>query len=374
MPSIDCRTLRSENDLDALEDEWNDLALRSPDCFLSQTFQWARSAWRTIARPRGRSLNIVTLRANGQLVALWPLVFNRQGNIDIIRPLGSESSEYCAPLVEAGSSGERLIGIIWREAKACGDLILLPQVRAESRFAHVIRRESRWIFAEAPLPAPFIAHDDYADWSVYLNTISTKLLAEIRRKRRRLGELGDVTLERKSGDDVPALLDWILDHKRAWLTRANARNEWLSTADYRDFLLDLSGQSSPVGSVALFVLNLDGKPVAAHLSSVDQRRVESFIGVYDEAWAAYGPGQIVTEYCLRWAFERGLDFDFRIGAERYKYEWATRTSTVTTFYVATSWRGWSTVAKLHSERLIVRLRRKLALGRFLRVKRSAARS
>ena len=60
-------------------------------------------------------------------------------------------------------------------------------------------------------------------------------------------------------------------------------------------------------------------------------RVESFIGVYDEAWAAYGPGQIVTEYGLRWAFERGLDFDFRIGAEHYKYEWATRTSTVTTF-------------------------------------------
>ena len=170
----------------------------------------------TPARPLAQYRDLARKRATGGAVATG---VRPAENIDIIRPLGSESSEYCAPLVETGISGERLIGIIWREAKACGDLILLPQVRAESRFAHVIRRESRWIFAEAPLPAPFIAHDDYVDWSVYLNTVSTKLLAEIRRKRRRLGELGDVTLERKSGDDVPALLDWILDHKRAWLTR-----------------------------------------------------------------------------------------------------------------------------------------------------------
>jgi len=366
MQGTELRILRSEDELSDLERDWDDLARRCPGYFLSQTFMWAQAAWETVARPRGRTLNIVTVRAGARLVALWPLVVYREHGLAVMRPLGSESSEYSAPLAEPGELAEHYLELMWQAAAGSADWALLPHVRAESLFAKVIERQRRRTFAEDDLPAPFVAHKDFADWAAYQATIDARWRSKIRRTRRRLAELGKVTLEPESRAAASTLIDWMIEHKRLWLVRADVRNDWLSLTDYRDFLAEAARRLSSVGSVALFVLKLDGVPIAAHFCCVDLCRVEYLIGAFDAAWTSYGTGQIVTEYGLRWAFENGLDYDFRIGAESYKYKWATRSCATSTLHIATSWRALPTLARLHVERIFSRIRRKLALGRFLR--------
>jgi CelD/BcsL family acetyltransferase involved in cellulose biosynthesis len=360
------RILRSQEELSDLERDWDDLARRCPGYFLSQTFMWAQVAWETVARPRGRTLHIVTLCAEARLVALWPLVVYREHGLDILRPLGSESSEYSAPLVEPGDLAEHYLDLIWQAAAASADWVVLPHVRAESLFARVIERQRRRIFAEDDLPAPFVARRDFADWEAYQATVDARWRSKIRRTRRRLGELGKVTLEPEASAAASALIDWMIEHKKLWLARTDVQNDWLGLADYRDFLAESASRRSSAGSVALFVLKLDGVPIAAHFCCVDPCRVEYLIGAFDAAWTSYGAGQIVTEYGLRWAFEHGLDYDFRIGAEGYKYKWATRSCATSTLHIATSWRGLPALARLHVKRTFGLVRRKLALGRFLR--------
>src|SRR5690348_10092123 len=114
MVGDELRIVRAAGDLDALADEWAGLAARCPGYFFSQTHRWAAAAWRHVAGPRGRTLQCVTLHASGRLVAVWPLVVERRAALAVVRPLGPEASEYCAPLIEPGDGHLARTERLWR--------------------------------------------------------------------------------------------------------------------------------------------------------------------------------------------------------------------------------------------------------------------
>jgi CelD/BcsL family acetyltransferase involved in cellulose biosynthesis len=132
-------------------------------------------------------------------------------------------------------------------------------------------------------------------------------------------------------DRFAALVDWILLHKRAWMARHRLGNDWLFTAPYREFLRLAGRQIRGRSRFVVFLLNLEGAPIAAHISCIDARRVEFLIGVFDIRYAAVSPGQILVADCVQWALERGLEFDFRLGDEPYKERWANERGLLATF-------------------------------------------
>jgi hypothetical protein len=71
-------TFRSAGELPPAA-EWDALAARCPGFYLAQTHQWADTAWRLIASPRGRQLHCLTLQGGGCLVGVWPLALERSG-------------------------------------------------------------------------------------------------------------------------------------------------------------------------------------------------------------------------------------------------------------------------------------------------------
>ena len=215
-------------------------------------------------------------------------------------------------------------------------------------------------------PAPYVARRDYADWAAYQKTLSGSLRHKLRRVRRRLAEKGTVSLGIEAPSGAAALLDWMLAQKRRWLER-HGLTERLDRPRRLSRLSRQPGQPARRAGVKLFALKVDGVPIAGQLATVDPVRFEAHIGVYDPEWSFYAPGQVLTEHCMAWAFERGLDFDLRVGDEAYKRDWASRSCDATTWYVATSWRGLRVVARrravLVSWQLKSRLRRLLRRGR-----------
>jgi CelD/BcsL family acetyltransferase involved in cellulose biosynthesis len=356
--------LRSASEL-TLAAEWDDLAARCPGYYFAQTHQWADAAWRHIARPRGRQLQCLSLREAGRLVGVWPLAVERRGRLRIVRPLGTEGSEYSAPLVEPGPDLPARTKLLWRTAAKLGDLVVLPNVRADTPLASVLQRAGLWRSPDFAAPAPFVARSDHADWAAYQQTLDVSLRRKMRRVRRRLAEKGRYTFAAEEPATSAALIDWILEQKKHWLDRAGLQSDWIGHSDYRDFVAALASRSDT--GLRLFAVKLDGVPIAAKLATVDPARFESHIGVYDPQWSFYSPGQIMTEDCLAWAFERGLDFDLRIGEEPYKRDWAPRSCDTTTWYIATGVRGLPVVARrqavLLSWQLRIRLRRLIRRGR-----------
>jgi CelD/BcsL family acetyltransferase involved in cellulose biosynthesis len=343
MQGDEFRILRTAGELDALAGEWDSLAVRCPGYYFSQTCRWATAAWRHVGRPRGRALQCLTLHADGRLVAVWPLVVERRGALAVVRPLGPEASEYCAPLVEPGAEHIARTRRLWREAARLGDLVMLPNVRTGTTLSELLPSVGLWRAPDSASPAPFVLRRDYADWPAYQATLSSSMRRRMRRARAKLPKASVFTLA--AAESGPRLVDWMLAGKQRWLAGRGLDSAWIGRADYRDFLAALVAQTHDPAGALLFTLTIDGKLVAAKLATIDPQRLEIQMDVYDPALGAVAPGRLLTEYCLEWAVVRGLDFDFRLGEEAYKRDWAPHSCAVVSWYIATGWRGLPVVAR-----------------------------
>jgi len=359
-PLIDVLTVYGPESLAGLRSEWNDLADRCPCHYLSQNWRWAADAWMVVAAPSGHELRILALREGDCLVALWPLVICRRAGFRIVRQLGSESSEYTSPLCEIGPRQHEYVARLWHAAHSLGDVLVLCHVRSDNPLADLLGRHPFRSFPEKPISAPWIARADYGQWADYLATLSTSRLSGLRRKRRRLAEVGHLDVKLHPGPVSEALIDSLLAHKKAWMSRHGLSCEWLERSAYRAFLLALVSGADSRDGLQLFSLSVNGTPIAFQLNAVEVRRVEFLIGAFDGRWARYSPGQILMMECIRWSFERGLDYDFRIGDEPYKSTWARRDTPTFDCKVGLSHRGTAALWLMRFYRKVQRRLRALA--------------
>lgn len=318
---------------------WQSLLSRCPDHRFTQSVAWAEAGWRFVGQPRGRELHCLSLWSRDRLAGVWPVVTYLDAGQRIVRPLGAEASEYCAPLVEPGPDACRRMQRLWQEAARLGDLAILPYVRTDSAFASIAQGAGLWRTTDFPAPALSAPRRDYADWTAYQASLTASVRATLRRARRRLGEKGAFAIAVEPRASRAAIIDWLLARKTRWLEDQGMSSAWIGQRDYRDFLVALAEASDGETGVMLFTLKVDGVPIAADLVTVDGTRMEALMGAYDPAWSVYSPGQLITEHCLAWAFERDLDYDMRIGEARYKKGWAPRSCATEIWYIATNLRG-----------------------------------
>jgi CelD/BcsL family acetyltransferase involved in cellulose biosynthesis len=351
---------RSADELSALLPPWNALLARCPDHRFTQSFAWAEAGWRLVGQPRGRALACLSLWSDDRLVGVWPLVTYLEDGRRMIRPLGAEASEYCAPLVEPGPDAPARLELMWQEAAKLGDLAILPYVREDSAFAAIAQRAGLWRTTDFPSPALSAPRRAFADWAAYQASLTASVRATLRRARRRLAEKGEFVLGIEPREGRAAAIDWLLMHKKRWLEGQGMASEWIGRQDYRDFLVALADASDGASGMVLFTLKVEGVQIAANLVTVDGARVEALIGVYDPDWSVHSPGQLLTEHCLAWAFERGLDYDMRIGEAGYKKGWAPHSTATDTWYVATSLRGLPFVLQRQKVVELGRLKTRLA--------------
>lgn len=69
--------------------------------------------------------------------------------------------------------------------------------------------------------------------------------------------------------------------------------------------------------------------LAAHLGSSHDRRLGWWVPAYDSKFAKFAPGRLMLEELLKASYERGdLEFDFLIGGEGYKFQYATHSRVI----------------------------------------------
>jgi CelD/BcsL family acetyltransferase involved in cellulose biosynthesis len=343
-----------------LKPHWDNLFHKSADYNFSQSFEWCSTSWKIGSEPQRHKLYCLVGWVDDRVIIIWPFVGQRRALWSFARPLGTETTEYSDVLVEDGPEADCWVVLALQKLRTTcrSDVITLPNVRAGSRLHRILSRERPMSVEVSPISS--VSWDGYQEWENYYRSLHRDFRYLLRNRRRRLAERGNLTFEAvtEHGQYSP-IIDWLFLHKTEWLMRTNHSSPWQDTEIYKKQLIAVAAESKGIGHVMLFVLKLEGEIIAAVLGRISQSSAETVVAAFDQTYSKYGPGQLLYEDILKWAFERRLEFDFRIGDDRYKRSWINRKSEAITFRFINSIWGAAFIAAYLCRSKLRSLRRHL---------------
>jgi len=346
--------VRIASDLDEVKQYWTVFERRA-DRTVFQSFDWLAALQRTIGASQGTIPAIVLGRdTDGTLLFILPLAVETHGTLRRLTWLGSQLCDYNAPLLagefSARVSAERFL-LAWRDA--------LGRMRAEPRWRFDLvdlQKMPETIggqrnpFLDLPvLPHPsgaYVATLDN-DWETfYAGKRSSATRKRERRQFKHLAEHGEIRfVTAVDHADRERTITTLIDQKSQAFARMGVENLF-ARPGRRDFLLAIATEPALREVVHVSRLDIGGAMIATGVGLKFRDCYYLILSSYDGGeLARLGPGRAHLHELLRHAIDSGLAcFDFTVGDEPYKHDWADIELRLHDHLAAVSLRGWLVTA------------------------------
>lgn len=316
-----------------LEEGWNPA--------LAETL-WSRSStasvfnhpawWQASIDGFGKSRRIlgVTVRANGELCGYWPFWEKRMGPKDafarVLEPVGARLTDYVMPLVahpydRAGVATAMLEAL---KARLSSDAILLwpkaDRICSADAAVDGAFPGTRFLVHRNIRRCPRMTLPD--SYEMLMQQWSRNHRSQLRRRMRRLEEMGDLTLHVAGSREevLDGMGTMIPMHRVNWNNRGEG-SEFDDPASCAFIEKIVSGL--PLELLHYSELRLDGRPLSCNLDFLLDDEVLFYKGAFDIEYASYSPGMVHIAKVSEWAIgEKIRVLDFMQGEEPYKYLWA----------------------------------------------------
>ncbi|MDQ2982472.1 MAG: GNAT family N-acetyltransferase [Actinomycetota bacterium] len=313
-------TIATQEGLDALAGEWDDLvrAMPRPSPFLLHG--WVSQWWRHCGN--GAELAIYVARRDGQLVGALPLFTWRTAGLRVTEFVGGQLSALADVLLLDPADEATTRMLCERTAETGGDLVDLFGLPGNSRLAHALGDERLRLIER--VEAPVLELEGGWD-AVYREKTDSKKRNLHKRRRRQLAELGrlEVTTARTLEELEPALEDAFALHELRWAGRPDGSG--FATESGRRFHQDALRELAKIDAPRIVTLKLDGRPIAFHYFFAFANRMYVHRLAFDPELSRYSPGLVNTLDALQAAADEGLErVEYLGGAERYKLELSDR--------------------------------------------------
>jgi len=323
--------------LDALRSEWSNLLAESEADCLFLTWEWLAIWWKHLAE--GRRLHLLTVRRDGDLLAIVPLVLRpaQPGRLLPFRalefmgmgPIGSDYADIIVRPKDEAAVLETLTGYLQEHRY----VIELSRVDAASpRLMALMRRleQGGWETQATPTDAcPYIPLEGH-DWKSYLATVSRSHRANVNRRLRKLREtfkavdFQPVTSEEQRHDGFMVFLRL---HQLRW--SGKERSNAFTGPGTLAFHTEFSRMALERGWLRLFILRLDGEPVASTYSFRYGKTFYYYQAGYDPKHAEHSVGLATLALAVQHAIEDGVTcYDMLHGNQGYKDLWTDAGRTV----------------------------------------------
>ena len=308
---------------DALRGEWNALVARGPADVPFARHEWT-AAWLDAFAPDPPLHVLVARGRDGRAIGMAPLLEERaRGLLRLVAPANDHS---CRVEWALGPDASGAVAAIWGWLRDRGrwDVLLLRDVARDgptSLLLEALARVDRHLTGRwESLRTPFV--DLAADRGAETRA-SAKFRANLRRRLRRLGELGAVAVTRVDGTEgLDAVLAEFLALEASGWKGERGSAIALDPRLVR-FYSTVARDAAARGGLAIRALALDGRAVAVHLGFVHRGVYYLPKTAYDEALAPVSPGQLLQREVLAECEARGLArFDFLGPDMEWKRDWA----------------------------------------------------
>jgi CelD/BcsL family acetyltransferase involved in cellulose biosynthesis len=315
-------TAGGRGEIDVLAPAWDDLvhALELP--FIGGAL-WSRCFWEAFGEP-DRELAVLSARHDGRLVAILPLMratrlLRRWTPAANLHSPSLVFAAECPPLSAASAILDRLL--------ASADLIDLGPVAPDDRFCRALvdaARSRRLAVVESAAESEAVI-ELRGSWEEFCRAVSRNLHSSTTRHHRQLQRLGKLVFEEITGGERldGALEECFQLEAAGW--KASGGSPILARRDTHRFYTDLARQAAAVGALALYVLKLDGRPIAFEYCLRAGRRIDMLKISYAPDLARYSPGNVLRYMILKTEIGRGRISVYHMGrSSEWKLRWANR--------------------------------------------------
>ena len=315
----------------ALEAAWRRLIAVSDLDHPFLTFEWVRSWWEAFGD--GNGLHIIVARENETVVGIAPLMFTKRRFYGLRLRCLEFIANVHTPRFDflVARDPEHVRRAIWGHIEAVKhlwDLLLLCQVPEDSQTIVDLARFAgecglafgTWKSADAP----YVRIE--GKWSDYQAALRPKHRTNLRRRMRRLSELGPVAMERVAcgGDLESALDDGFALEGAAW--KQDNGTAICSDAAVRQFYREIARRFAANDWLEMHFLKLRDRRIAFQLAVSYGDKAFSLKPGYDPQLAAYSPSNLLCMLFLEHLFEcRKREYDFLGVEEEWKMQWAQET-------------------------------------------------
>lgn len=137
------------------------------------------------------------------------------------------------------------------------------------------------------------------DWDTYMKSLSPNTRKAHRRRLRNLERLGNLRMrvDRELKMASQRVSELIRNHEKWW--RGTPREDWFGDSAVHQFHAEAARLLARQGRFLAFTLELDGTPIGWSVGALDRWRYFSHMSSYDQAYASYSPGMILSLFLLR---------------------------------------------------------------------------
>ena len=317
-----------------LRSEWEALLGKSAAATIFQSWEWMTSWW--AAYGQNCELCLLALYQADGLIAIAPLYCHGPKHALRTRPrrlrlIGDRTGDSANLdlLYATGRHSEAVAGLAsWLAARAdMWDTLDMESVPSESPLlAELTTRLAAMGWSNLCLEWPHLVIVLPATWEEFLSRFSGKRRRYIGYARRRLQAKHQLVVCRC---ETTGQLRYFLDalyrlHGLRW-QKVNRKGVFCSP-QRRVFYEVVSEKLLQAGRLNFWLLELNGRPVAADFFPCFRGTTSAVQGGWDPEYAVYGVGQVLTSYELEKAIEEGYRaVDCLEGDNAYKLDWTAET-------------------------------------------------
>jgi CelD/BcsL family acetyltransferase involved in cellulose biosynthesis len=315
----------------ALQPAW-DALWRDSSNDLFQSHAWILGWWDDCGPEI--SLRIGCTWQDSRLIGVLPFCIRRWHGLRVLEWAAQPFSDYCDALLQV-KAAPGLLSPLWESITKAGgfDFIRLKHVRTQaiiqSIFHHYNLTEERAEFS-LQVAGP------WADGNAWFRLLNKKTRNNHTRGKRILSESGTITIRQLTADEPrKPVIQRLLTLKRQWAANRNSPMVRNDTT-----LLALAMALDRIDCLRVFVIECDGEIIAGSVNALHQDTMIALFATYDQKYDRAGPGIILmTEYTM-WAFDNGIKIvDYLLGAESYKFKFATDKTDLHIYVKSRTWRG-----------------------------------
>ena len=310
----------------ALRPEWNALS-RQTDDQLFYRHEFVSAYFNHFATDE--RLRVLTLREDGALTAILPLVESRTTmyGLPVVMLASASNTHSCRfDLIAGDAQAAAQHFLDHLQADDRWDVIRLHDVPEGGKAWALIdlaQRRGLPTGAWESLQSPYITLP--ASYAELEATLRSDFRSNLRRRRRRLKELGEVVVERHSSPETldERLREGFEVERSGWKGKAG-------TAIAQDpktlgFYTEVARFAASEGALRLYFMRLNGKPIAFDYAISYGGRYSTHKAGYDESYHRCSPGQLLSEDSVRACIEEGLtEYDLLGDSIDAKLDWTRR--------------------------------------------------